>query len=102
MAKFVINNPVVTATPNIEVTSTGADALKPGRHNFQLIVVDDAGNQSKPTIASLIVVDNQAPTAVLIAPPTVSNGSSFQLDGSRSFDVGGGKIVQYIWTYLGQ
>ena len=102
MAKFLTNQPVVTATPNVEVTATGADALPPGRHQFRLEVIDNAGNRSQPTLASVIVLDNQAPTAVLTAPATVGHGSSFQLDGSRSSDLGGGKIVQYIWTYLGQ
>ena len=40
-------------------------------------------------------------TAVLRAPSIVGFGKSFQLDGSASFDVGGGKISRYVWTYLG-
>jgi hypothetical protein len=31
----------------------------------------------------------------------VAFGTSFNLDGSKSFDAGGGKVVQYVWTYLG-
>ncbi len=49
----------------------------------------------------VIVADQSAPTAVLNAPKVVTFGASFNLDGSKSFDVGGGKVVQYVWTYLG-
>ena len=31
----------------------------------------------------------------------VSFGNSFTLDGSRSFDAGGGRVSTYLWTYLG-
>jgi hypothetical protein len=47
------------------------------------------------------VADQQNPTAVLGAPRVVGFGASFPLDGSRSFDVGGGRVVEYVWTYLG-
>ena len=28
-------------------------------------------------------------------------GKSFDLERQKSFDIGGGKIVKYAWTYLG-
>ena len=49
----------------------------------------------------MIVADQDAPTAVLRGPRITGFGRSFDLDGSASQDVGGGRIVQYVWTYLG-
>jgi len=101
MAEFVVNQDVVTDIPSVEVTITRTNALAIGRHRFRLIVVDDAGNVSQPDEVDVIVADQEAPTAVLGAPPTVALGASFPLDGRRSFDIGGGRIVTYRWTYLG-
>ena len=39
--------------------------------------------------------------AVLSAPKLVPIGKSFELDGSKSMDVGGGTVVVYEWSYLG-
>lgn len=101
MAEFVINTDVVTNGPTVEVTLSPDKPLAVGRHRFRLIVVDDSGNRSIADEAQLIVADQQNPTAVLSAPTVVAFGTSIPLDGSRSFDVGGGKVVQYVWTYLG-
>jgi hypothetical protein len=49
----------------------------------------------------VIVADTENPTAVLAAPRSVASATSFNLDGSRSFDAGGGRVVTYLWTYLG-
>ena len=38
---------------------------------------------------------------MLRGPGSPPFGRSFELDGSASYDVGGGRVVQYIWTYLG-
>ena len=48
MAVFVIGSPVESAEPAIEVTVDPAAPLSVGRHTFQLVVVDDAGNESQP------------------------------------------------------
>ena len=101
MAEFVINQDVVTDTNNVEVTITARNVLPAGRHRFQLIVTDNAGNASVPDAVEVIVADQDAPTAVLAGPRIVGVGRSFPLDGSRSFDAGGGTIVRYAWTYLG-
>lgn len=101
MAEFVVNKDVETDTPNVEVTITPNTALKPGRHRYRLIVVDDSGNKSAPDEVVVIIADNDAPTAVISAPTSVGVGAAFELDGRRSFDTGGGKIVRYVWTYLG-
>ncbi len=102
MAEFRINQDVATDAPTVEVSVTPATPLAPGRHSFRLVVTDDSGNNSQPDEVVVIVADTSAPTAVLTAPRVVDAGKSFVLDGSRSFDVGGGKVVRYVWTYLGQ
>ena len=101
MAEFTINTDVVTNEPRVEVTVTPNTPLAIGRQRFRLVVVDDAGNQSAPDEVLVIVADQDAPTAVLRAPRITAFGRSFALDGSASFDAGGGRVVQYIWTYLG-
>lgn len=102
MAEFIINTEVKTETPTVEVTVAPNRPLPIGRHVFRLVVVNDSGNTSVPDEVTVIVADTEAPTAVLSAPRSVSLGRSFELDGSRSFDAGGGRITTYLWTYLGQ
>lgn len=101
MAEFVINREIATDVPTVEVTIGPNNPLRVGRQRFQLVVIDDAGNRSRPDEVQVLVADQDAPTAVLSAPPAVAFGRSFQLDGSRSFDAGGGRIVRFVWTYLG-
>ena len=101
MADFAVNVDVTTAEPTVEVTVSAAQPLAIGRQRFRLIVVDDAGNRSAADEVTVIVADQDAPTAVLRAPSLVGVGRSFDLNGSASFDTGGGRIVEYVWTYLG-
>lgn len=101
MAEFVINADVVTNEPTVEVTVTPDRPMALGRQRFRLIVVDDSGNRSAPDEVTVIVADQDAPTAVLRGPRITAFGRSFDLDGSASFDAGGGRVVQYVWTYLG-
>ena len=101
MAEFVVNQDVETDVPNVEVTITPNNALQLGRHRFRLIVVDNSGNRSIPDEVDVIVADQEAPTAVLRAPTTVAFSQSFNLDGRRSVDAGGGQLVTWVWTYLG-
>jgi hypothetical protein len=101
MPEFVINTDIQTTTPTIEVTVTAERPLPIGRHRFRLVVVDDAGNRSAADEVEVIVADQTAPTAVLGAPRIAGFATSFNLDGRRSFDAGGGRIVQFVWTYLG-
>jgi hypothetical protein len=100
MAEFVINADVVTEEPRVEVTITPERPMGIGRQRFRLIVVDDSGLRSAPDEIVVIVADQDAPTAVLRGPRLTAFGRSFDLDGSASQDVGG-RIVQYVWTYLG-
>ncbi len=101
MAQFVPGVDISTDIPNIEVTVSANAPLPLGRQTFQLVVVDSAGNVSKADRVIVIIADQDAPTAVLSAPGTVAFGRSFNLDGSKSFDIGGGKVVKWVWTWLG-
>lgn len=100
MAEFKPGTPVVTGEPSVEVTVSEELPLKPGRHRFQLVVEDDAGNVSLPDIVDVVVQDTIRPTAVLEAPKLAQPGQNFLLDGRRSSDVQPGKIVKYEWTLL--
>jgi hypothetical protein len=100
MAEFNPGETIETEEATIEVTVTPERPLRPGRHRFQLIVVDDSGNQSEPDSVDVIVIDNERPTAVLEGPGQVPFTRSFNLSGRRSTDTGGGQIVRYLWTMM--
>ena len=100
MAKFEVGAPVETDEPKIEVTVDPQSPLPVGRHKFQLVVADDAGNHSLPDTVEVVVKDSFNPTAVLRAPTQVESGKQFVLDGRASSDVPPGKVVKYIWTML--
>lgn len=102
MAEFILNADVVTDQPTVEVTASPTAPLPLGTHRFRLYVIDDMGNASPPAEVEVVVADLDNPTALVTAPKIVSIGVPFSLDGSRSFDMGGGKVVQWTWTYLGQ
>ncbi len=99
-------NPVTTTDPRLHITMPNRK-LPVGAHTFQLEVVDDSGNVSKPALVQVIVVDSEAPTAVLtllnedgevVADKRVPHGAGFILSGERSVDAGGGRIVKYTWS----
>lgn len=101
MAEFKPGEPITTEDAVIEVTQNAEKpTLSPGRHSFQLIVEDDAGNISLPDVVEIIVRDTTRPTAVLDAPKSVQPGQSFILNGKRSSDVAPGRVVKYEWTML--
>jgi hypothetical protein len=101
MAEFVPGTDISTDTPTIEVTVNPDKPMPLGRQTFRLVVVDDSGNLSQPDEVIVIIADQDAPTAVLRAPKVAPFGKSFALDGSASFDAGGGKVVKWVWTYMG-
>ncbi len=76
-----------------------AGGMKPGTYVFQLEVIDDAGNRSAPATAKITVIDDDAPTAIISGPETVSFGKGFTFSGAKSTDIGG-SITKYIWTQL--
>lgn len=101
MAVFNPGDKQETADGKIEVTVTAANPIKVGTHRFQLVVVDNDGNESEPSIAEVLVTDLQRPTAKLeIQPKSVEFGKSFVLVGTGSSDVGSGTIKRFIWTRL--
>jgi len=100
MATFVPGQTIATPDSSIEVTVSPTAPLTPGRHRFQLIVVDDSGNESEPTLAEVIVVDDKKPTAVIDAPARVSFGTSFKLSGARSADLPPGRIREFRWMLV--
>lgn len=101
MAIFEVNVPIETTEPTILVEVPADGSLRVGRHRFQLVVVDDSDNRSQPDTVTVLVRDTTAPTAVLTAPESVALNTAFTLSGQDSSDVGGGRIVRYVWTYLG-
>ena len=101
-------NPIKTddATLTIQMPN---DKLNIGGHTFQLVVADDSGNVSVPATLTLVVVDTQAPTAVLavrdeqgrvVIGNRIAFGANFMLDGRRSVDAGGGNLVSYTWSLV--
>jgi len=101
MANFQVGTKLTTNESSVEVTVTAAAPIASGVHHFQLVVVDESGNQSDPATVAVVVRDNTKPTAVItVAPSQVEPGQSFRLDGSKSSDVPPGKIVSYIWTMV--
>ena len=100
MAIFKPGEPIDTDTATIEVTANADLPLRPGRHQFQLVVEDDAGNRSDPDIVEVVVRDTIKPTAVLEAPKLLQPGQTFNLDGRRSSDVAPGQLVKFEWTLL--
>ncbi len=108
MAEFKPNVPVVQTDPFVSVDVKQDNPMPPGRYRFQLVVIDDAKNESEPAFIDVIVRDTERPTAILdmvnadrvIVRPQVSVGASFILSGSRSSDVAPGKIASYRFTLV--
>jgi len=98
-----VNQPIEAPAPDAVLTIK-VEANKPllvGSHIFQLEVEDDSGNRSQPAQFQLVILDNQAPTAIITGPTRgVPFGKAFTLSGKESKDAGGGKVVKYIWTLV--
>jgi hypothetical protein len=101
MAEFIINQDVTTDVPVVEVTLSRDKPLPHGRHLFRLIVTDESNQTSRPDVVEVRVADLDAPNAVLTVNPIVPWGQPFTMNGERSFDPGGSRIVKYAWTYMG-
>lgn len=108
MAQFVPNQPVTQPDASVSVDVTPNSPLPMGVNRFQLVVVDDAGNESDPVILEVIVRDTEKPTAVLDMvderggriDPVVSFGQTFVLSGARSSDIAPGKVAEYRFTLI--
>ena len=99
-SQLQVNRPIEGAAPDATLIITMDRPLAVGSYLFQLEVTDNSGNRSQPVQARLIIVDTQAPSAIISAPRTVPFNSEFTLSGAESRDVGGGTIASYIWTLL--
>lgn len=62
MPVFTPNVPIVTSTPTIAV-----EGLPVGTHRFQLIVEDESGNRSQPSLA-IVTVSSRAPVITSVSP----------------------------------
>ncbi|NCP65683.1 MAG: hypothetical protein GW763_12840 [Paraglaciecola sp.] len=99
--KLGVNQAITSSDDILQITHNEAGALRPGVYEFQLVVTDDSGNVSAPTVSRVVVVDDKRPTAVLDAPTTVGFADDITLSAKRSVDIGG-KITSYEWTLLKQ
>ena len=103
MAVFQPNVVIAQKAPLIQVEVPPGAPLSVGSHRFQLIVVDDSGNQSVAATIDVVVRDTTAPTAVIDVTnaagaridAVVPFGQPFLLSGARSSDAGGGAIAEY-------
>lgn len=98
MPEFKPGQTVDTKEPTIEVTASAQKPFQVGRMVFELVVVDNSGNESLPARVEVNVIDDEKPTAILQAPSRVSAAQPFTLDGRRSTDAPGGHVVRYRWT----
>lgn len=96
--------------PQLDVLASRQTPLRPGKNVFQLVVFDDTGNASEPASITILVRDNQRPTAVIdfvdangIPRPEpaveVAFGERFAFSAKRSSDVDGA-VVTYVWQLL--
>jgi hypothetical protein len=93
----------IDAQPPVETgddTFTVAGGLSLGVHTVQLVVQDDDGNLSTSASATVRVLDQSAPTAIIDAPALVAHGADITASGGRSVDVGG-RIIEYMWRLGG-
>lgn len=95
------NEPITTDDAILEIVMDGGE-LPVGPHIFQLIITDENGNRSQPVQAQVIILDRQAPTAVLDVLPSseVDFGGPFTLSAERSVGIRQGEKVTYEWTLL--
>jgi len=99
-SQLQVNQPIEAAAPDAVLTITIDKPLPIGGYTFQLEVMDDSGNRSKPVQVRLFVVDTDAPQAIISAPRSVPFNTAFTLSGVESSDVGGGRIARFIWTLI--
>jgi hypothetical protein len=100
MAEFRIGERIETTDNRIEVTVNPKSPLTVGEHTFQLVVIDDDGNESEPFTTRVFIKALDRPTAHAVAlPAEVEFGKPFVLSGAGSRDISG-KIVKYIWTRM--
>lgn len=109
MTQFVKNVPVYQGDPKDALQVTSDTPWPAGASRLQLIVVDDAGNQSDPVFVDINVKQRPPPTAVLhavgrrgapITPPRFPFGTAFTLSGAGSSSPAQAQIVEYRFTLV--
>ena len=109
MAEFVKNVPVYQGDPQSPLEVLGDPPWTGGKSRLQLIVVDDAGNQSDPVFVDISVKQRPQPTAKLalvdsqgkpITPARVAFGASFTLSAAGSAAVAPAALAKYRFTLL--
>jgi hypothetical protein len=112
MAKFVpgMHTEVKSSDSFLDVQASRSTPLRPGRHVFQLVVLDTAGNSSAPASVSIPVQDPDKPNAVIDfvrddgvrvydSTLVVPYARPFRLTGERSTDANG-SVTSWSWTLL--
>ncbi len=101
-----LGKPIDTDSATLRVSASTAP-VPLGVQEYELIVIDDSNNVSKPVRVEVVVQDSVAPTAVLevsdasgrpLANGSIAQGQDFMLSAKRSIDAGGGSIARYHWT----
>ena len=110
MTQFVKNVPVYQGgDPNAALEVMGQPPWTGGPARLQLIVVDDAGNQSDPVFVDITVQQRPQPTAALalvddqgaaITPAQVPYGAGFTLSAWDSTAVAPANIAEYRFTLV--
>lgn len=99
----------VTADAVLGIKVSNDNPLPIGANTFQLIVIDDSGNESLPAQVLVVVRDTTRPTAVVRATDiegrplpdnTLEFGASLILNAKGSQDLPPGKIAKYVWSLL--
>jgi hypothetical protein len=100
-SNLAVNQGISAAAPDslLTINVDPQNPLLTGTYEFQLVVTDDSGNNSKPATVKIVIADTQAPTAIIDAPNSVEFAKDFVLSGARSLDVGG-KLSQFVWTLI--
>lgn len=100
-ADLAVNQEISAASPDslLSIIIDSQQPLSAGSYEFQLVVTDDAGNNSQPSVVRVVVADDQAPTAVIDAPDRVGFAKDFALSGKRSIDIGG-QLTRFTWTLI--
>lgn len=102
-------NELTTEDTVLNIAVSNDNPLAIGSHTFELMVVDDSGNESLPAQVVVIVRDTARPTAVVRAADsdgrplprnTLGFGASLMLNAKGSLDAEPGKIVKYVWSLL--
>jgi hypothetical protein len=109
MAQFVKDVPVYQGEPQAPLEVMGQPPWTGGTGRLQLIVVDDAGNQSDPVFVDVAVKQRPQPTAALsligedgnpITPAQVAWGASFWLSAADSTAVAPAAVATYRFTLV--